>query len=68
MGRDPRVWQWTGFDDRPDWVLACTTLRENNDLVLDRRSGRQLVYRGECLEMDADGQILHRGASHAEPV
>lgn len=60
------MWQWTGFDNRPDWVLACTELRENNDLVLVRRSGKQFVYRGECLEVDSDGEVLHRGVRAME--
>lgn len=60
------TWQWTGFDNRPDWVLAATELRPDNELVLVRRSGRQVIYRGECLSIDTDGEILHRGVSAAE--
>lgn len=59
------TWQWTGFDNRPDWVLATTELTEENELFLIRRSGKQIVYRGEHLQIDYDGEILSRGLTYA---
>lgn len=58
---DKPVWRWTGFDDRPDWVLATTELNADNEIVLLRRSGKQIVYRGERLTIDTDGEVLALG-------
>lgn len=49
------AWQWNGQADWSAWVSACC-VREGSALRLKRRSGTQLVYLGEWLVRDLDGE------------
>ena len=52
-------WQYLGQpqSDWPIWVRRCC-FTVCGDLIHERRSGRQVVYRGEWLVRDLDGGIV----------
>ncbi len=56
------IWQWRGWDNRPQWVIRATEFVDGNLFVV-RRSGKQLMHVGECLSLDEDGEVLHEGGS-----
>lgn len=57
------AWQFTGqsFPEWPAWVQSCCTLSRGDcgqlELLHKRRSGSQIVYVGEWLVKDLDGEV-----------
>jgi len=54
------VWQYNHLNEVPAWVRGCVEGRDNGEfedfeLYLIRRSGKQLVKKGEWLIRDLDG-------------
>lgn len=52
-----QAWQYDDYYDMPRWVKMECLVNDGN-LILDRRSGRQLVNPGEWLVRDLDGGIV----------
>lgn len=57
--REPlHAWRWLGDNlaDAPMWVrIKCQ--QRGDELLHERRSGAQIVYRGEYLVRDLDGAV-----------
>jgi hypothetical protein len=51
------VWQHSG-GSVPRWVFVATDENDNGELILVRRSGRQLIERGDWLIRDLDGEPM----------
>lgn len=53
-----QAWQYTMKDEAPMWVLDAMTLNDQNELVLNRGSGRQGVRPSEWLVKHPDQKDL----------
>jgi hypothetical protein len=49
-----QYWQFDKRTAAPEWALSALTINDDGDLVLDRRSGRQVVNFMDCLIRNLD--------------
>ena len=51
--------RWQMGDPMPEWVERVTRWNDDGELVLERKSGRQVIRHGEVIAINPDGEITH---------
>ena len=51
--------KWRMGDPMPVWVERITRWNDDGELVLERKSGRQVIRHGEVIAIDTDGEVVH---------
>jgi hypothetical protein len=51
--------RWQMGNPMPVWVERITLWNDDGELVLERRSGRQVIRHGDVITIDPDGEVVH---------